>query len=127
MAKAKAKAKAAAKAAPKAPALKAPEKFTLNAMVDSVAAAVELPKKKVKEVVEAYLELVKTGVLKGARVPVGAIGKVFIRIRPATKKRTGRNPLTGETITIPAKPATKVPKVSFAKAFKEEAKKAKLS
>ncbi|KKU47708.1 MAG: Bacterial nucleoid DNA-binding protein [Parcubacteria group bacterium GW2011_GWF2_46_8] len=105
---------------------KMPEKFTQNCIIDYVAVVCEIPKKKAKEAVEAYLCAISAGVLSGSRVPVGAIGKVFIKIRPASPKRKGRNPLTGEEITIPAKPATKVPKASFAKAFKESCKKAKI-
>lgn len=105
---------------------KMPEKFTQNCIIDYVAAACELPKKKAKEAVEAYVSAISAGVLSGSRVPVGTIGKVFIKIRPASPKRQGRNPLTGATIMIPAKPATKVPKASFAKSFKESCKKAKI-
>ena len=40
--------------------------------------------------------------------------------KPATKERQGRNPATGEIITIAAKPAQKgTPKVKFSKAAKE--------
>ncbi len=37
-----------------------------------------------------------------------------------------RNPATGEEIMIPAKPATKVPRFTFSKVFKEAALKAKV-
>ena len=42
------------------------------------------------------------------------------------KARKGRNPFTGEEIQIAAKPETKVPKITFAKAFKEIVLKAKV-
>ncbi len=118
--------KAEVKKVPVVAKTKMPEKFTHNGMIDYVSTVCELQKKKAKEAVEAYLCAVSAGVLAGNRVPVGALGKVFIKIRPASPKRQGRNPLTGEAITIAAKPATKVPKASFAKAFKEICKKAKL-
>ncbi len=118
-------AKAKAKTAPKASKPKYPDKFTASAIIDAVALMTELPKKKVKEAIDAYLDVVGAGVLAGARVPLGQLGKVFMKVRPASPKRKGRNPLTGEEITIPAKPATKVPRASFAKAFKEACKKSK--
>jgi len=107
--------------------VKYPEKFTGSAMIDFIAAKAELSKKQAKAAVEAYVEVISAGVLTGARIPFGSVGKFFVRVRPATKKRQGRNPLTGAEMTIAAKPATKVPKFSFGKAFKETAKKAKIS
>ncbi|HPG30644.1 MAG TPA: HU family DNA-binding protein [bacterium] len=107
--------------------VKLPDKYTFNSMVAFVAAKGEIPKAKAKSVIEDYLEAINAGVLSGARVPVGNFGKFFVKVRPASPKRKGRNPLTGQEIVIAAKPATKVPKVSFNKAFKESCKKAKLS
>jgi nucleoid DNA-binding protein len=40
--------------------------------------------------------------------------------KPRTKARMGRNPATGESIKIPAKPATTVVKVSALKALKDK-------
>ncbi|HPP88692.1 MAG TPA: HU family DNA-binding protein [bacterium] len=125
---AKAKAKAAVKpAAKQAPAkVKYPEKFTITSIIDAVATMTELPKKKAKEVIEAYLDVVSAGVLSGARVPLGQLGRLFIKEKPATPKKKGRNPQTGEEMIIPAKPARKVPRATFGKAFKELCKKAKV-
>lgn len=114
------------KANAKAVKVKLPEKFTFNAMIAYVAAKSELSKRQVKGIIDDYLSVVHAGVVSGARVPLGAIGKLFVKVRPASKARKGRNPLTGEEITIKAKPATKVPKCSFSKSFKEAAKKAKI-
>ncbi len=120
----------AAKAAPaKAPAVKKapalPEKFTLTSMSAWLAEAHGITKKEARELLDSVFALVEGGVLKGQRVPVGAMGKMLVKIKPATKARMGRNPLTGETIKIPAKKATKVPRFTFSKAFKEAALKAK--
>ena len=134
--KAPAKKKAAAKKAPaktQAPAKKAapkkkpvlPQKYTANAMVAYLADFNDLPKAKMKEVFEGVFDVVQSGVLAGQRVPIGKLGKVYVRVRPAQKARKGRDPLTGQEITIPAKKATKVPKFSFNKVFKEVAAKAK--
>lgn len=117
-------AKAAAKTALKAPAL--PEKFTLTTMSSWLADAKGISKKEAREVLDTVFELVEKGVMNGHRVPVGNMGKAFVKVKPATKARMGRNPLTGESIKIPAKKATKVPKFTFGKSFKESALKAKI-
>ncbi len=106
--------------------VKVPEKLTGNSIVGFLADKNGLARKDVKQVVEDMFDLIATGVMRGERVAIGKMGKAFIRIRPARKARQGRNPLTGETITIAAKPATKVPRFTFSKVFKEAALKAKV-
>ena len=50
---------------------------------------------------------------------------MFIRAKAGRAAHMGRNPLTGQQIKILAKPATKVPRITFSKTFKEAALKAK--
>lgn len=127
MAKEKTKAapKSAVKTAAKAK-VKYPEKFTAQTIVNYISEKHEIPKAKAKEMIEDVFDVINAGVLKGERVPVGKFGKVYVKVRPATKARMGRNPLTGEEIKIAAKKATKVPKFSFGKAYKEAALSAKI-
>jgi len=40
------------------------------------------------------------------RVRIGGLVQLRVRVRPAQKARQGRNPATGEEITITAKPAS---------------------
>ena len=40
------------------------------------------------------------------KVRIGGIVQLTVRVKPAQKKRQGRNPATGEQITIAAKPAS---------------------
>jgi hypothetical protein len=61
------------------------------------------------------------GVLLGEKVPLGKLGKMFLRKRPPQKARVGRNPGTGKEITIGAKPERWVPVISFSKRLKEKA------
>ncbi|HOP62115.1 MAG TPA: HU family DNA-binding protein [Spirochaetota bacterium] len=103
-----------------------PQSYTVSSMAAYLAESKELSKKDAKEILELVFNLIETGVLKGERVPIGKIGKVYAKVKPATKARKGRNPITGEEITIPAKKATKVPKFTFTKGFKEEVLKAKI-
>jgi DNA-binding protein HU-beta len=107
-------------------AVKAPEKLTGTSLIGYLAEKNGLARKDIKQVLEDLFEIVGTGVMRGERVAIGKIGKMFIRVRPARGARTGRNPLTGQEITIPAKPATKVPRFTFSKTFKEAALKAKV-
>jgi nucleoid DNA-binding protein len=103
-----------------------PKKYTGQTMAQYLAEKHDISKKQAKEMIDDLFELVGQGVLAGERVPLGTMGKVFVRVRPATKARLGRNPLTGQEITIPAKKETKVPRASFAKGFKESVLKAKV-
>lgn len=117
--------KSAVKTAAKAK-VKYPEKFTAQTIVSYISEKHEIPKAKAKEMMEDLFDVINAGVMKGERVPVGKFGKVYVKVRPATKARMGRNPITGEEMKIAAKKATKVPKFTFSKAYKEEALKAKI-
>ena len=46
------------------------------------------------------------GVDEMVKVRIGGIVQLTVRVKPATKARKGRNPATGEEITIAAKPAS---------------------
>ena len=114
-----------AKAPVKKTAAKVPDKLTGASMLSYLAENSGLARKDVKQVTEDLFELISQGVMRGERVAVGKIGKMFIRVRPARPAHPGRNPATGMEIMIPAKPATKVPKFTFSKTFKEASQKAK--
>ena len=114
-----------AKASVKKAVVKVPEKLTSASMVGYLADRNGLARKEAKQVMEDLFALVGTGVMRGERVAMGKIGKMFIRVRPARAARMGRNPLTGQELAIAAKPATKVPRFTFSKTFKEAALKAK--
>ncbi|HSV97115.1 MAG TPA: HU family DNA-binding protein [Spirochaetota bacterium] len=104
--------------------VKYPEKYTAQAIVNYISEKHDIPRARAKEVVEDVFDVINAGVMKGERVPVGKIGKMYVKVRPATKSRMGRNPITGEEIRIAAKKATKVPKFTFGKGYKELALKA---
>jgi len=125
----KAAAKTAVKKAPepkKDKKVSLPEKFTVASMTAYIADLKDISKKDAKDFLDSVFQLVESGVMSGERVPLGNMGKIFVKIKPATKARLGRNPLTGEAIKIAAKKATKVPKFNFNKSFKESILKAKL-
>ena len=99
--------------------------MTGSSLVGYLAESSGLARKEVKQIVENLHEAVGAGVMRGERVAIGKIGKMFIRVRPARAAHPGRNPATGETITIAAKPATRVPRFTFSKTFKEAALKSR--
>ena len=105
---------------------KMPDKLTGASMIGYLSEKNGLARKEAKEVMEDIFECVATGVMRGERVALGKMGKMFIRVRPARAARIGRNPLNGQEIKIKAKPATKVPRFTFSKSFRELALKAKV-
>jgi nucleoid DNA-binding protein len=80
-----------------------------------------------KQLVDDFLTLIETGMLLGETVPLGKIGKLSIKTRNAQKARVVKHPTSGEEITIEAKPAMGVPKISFSTTIKNRATEIKTS
>jgi nucleoid DNA-binding protein len=97
------------------------EKYSMSSMVSHIAKQNGITNRCARAVIEHFIDAVEKGVLSGARVPIGRLGKVFLKTMPPRKARIGRNPRTGEQITIAARPRTLVPKISFSRRFKEKA------
>jgi nucleoid DNA-binding protein len=72
----------------------------------------------------AVLEDLVAVILANANVgaPIPGLGKAVVRKTKARPARKGRNPLTGEEITIKAKPAGKKLVFRFAKVAKQAVK-----
>lgn len=89
----------------KSAAKKAPTKTEIYA---AIAEATSLSKKDVSAVFDALTgEIGKALSKKGSGVfQIPGLVKIVLQHKPATKERQGRNPATGETITIKAKPAS---------------------
>ena len=114
----KAKSQTAA-AAPKVTAIRA--KMSKAAVLSHIAGETGLTRAQVEGVLDA-LELVITRHIKKRAVGEFSLpGLLKIRSvkRPATKKRMGRNPKTGEQIEIPAKPAENRVRITPLKRMKE--------
>jgi len=97
------------------------DKQTKAQIITELAMDAGLEKKQVKTVLEAMKDLIERHMHpKGSgEVVLPDLGIKVRRIRkPATKARKGRNPFTGEEITIKAKPARNSIKVSAMKALK---------
>lgn len=70
-------------------------------------------KKTVDSVIGALDEIVKTSVANGESVPLATLGTFKVSDRAA---RTARNPMTGETVEVPAK---RVAKFAISKSVKD--------
>lgn len=82
-------------------------------LVDNVAENIGVTKKDALLVLDALLETITETVANGEKVTLIGFGSFEAKKRAP---RTGRNPLTGASIAIPAKT---VPTFSAGKAFKE--------
>lgn len=124
--------KAAAKkpAAKKAPAKKAAPskqapavttKMTKTGILNEIAERTDLSRKQVDAVLGELENLIERHIKKRGVGEFTLPGLLKIRSvkRPATKKRMGRNPATGEEIVIAAKPASTRVRVTPLKRLKE--------
>jgi DNA-binding protein HU-beta len=80
--------------------------LTQAQLVTAVADRADMSKADAKRAVEALEDIVLEQLGNAEKVRIGGIVQLTVRVKPATKKRTGRNPATGEEITIAAKPAS---------------------
>ena len=71
--------------------------MTKNSLIDQVAEATEGTKKDAERVIEAVLTSITDALLKKEKVDLRGFGSFQVSDR---KERQGRNPQTGETITI---------------------------
>ncbi len=99
-----------------------PELITLKSMIAYLAEKNGLSKRQARQLIEDYHMLLQSGMLLGQRVPMGRLGRLFLREQPARKARVGLNPATGQKITIAARPPQAVPRASFSRLLKDKAK-----
>ena len=114
--------KAAASSTPKFATSAVPNKQTKVEIYNDLAAATGLEKKSIKQVMEALQNQIARHLKPrgSGEITLPELGiKVRKAVKPATKARKGRNPFTGEEITISAKPKRTTAKVSALKALKE--------
>ncbi len=97
------------------------EHFSTKTMAGYIAKINGTTLRQTKQIIDDFLYLVETGALLGEKVPLGRLGRLFLKKRPAQKARVVKNPATGEEMTIPAKPEMAVPKMRFSKQFKDKA------
>lgn len=83
-------------------------------LIDAVAVAADLPKASATRAVEAVFDTITASLKSGDSVALVGFGSFVAKAREA---RTGRNPKTGESITIAA---TKVAAFKPGKGLKDE-------
>lgn len=74
--------------------------MTKAELIDAIAEKSGLTKRDVGEVVETLFDIVKSTLSSGEKVQLIPFGSFEVRER---QKREGRNPKTGERLTIPAR------------------------
>ena len=80
--------------------------LTQTQLADAVAERAGLSRGDAKKALTALEDVVLEQIGEAEKVKIGGIVQFTVRMKPATKEREGRNPATGETITISAKPAS---------------------
>ena len=82
-------------------------------LIAAAAMRAELSKKDTEKVINAVFETISEELAAGEKVSVVGFGSFDVKQRP---ERVGRNPATGEEITIPA---SRVPQFKPGKALKD--------
>ena len=80
--------------------------LTQTQLVTAVAERADLSKNDAKRALAALDAIVLEELGNAQKVRIGGLVQLTVRLKPATKARQGRNPATGEEITIAAKPAS---------------------
>src|SRR5213596_3790569 len=80
--------------------------LTQTQLAEAVAERAGLSRAQAKSAITALEEVVLEEVGNAQKVKIGNLVQLTVRVKPATKARPGRNPATGEEITISAKPAS---------------------
>jgi nucleoid DNA-binding protein len=75
-------------------------------MIAAVADRADLTRADAKRALDALDAIILQELGNAQKVRLGGLVQLTVRVKPATKKRPGRNPATGEEITIAAKPAS---------------------
>ncbi len=79
--------------------------LTQTQLVAAVADRTELSKADAKRVLAALEDVVLEELGNAQKVRIGGLVQLTVRVKPAQKKRKGRNPATGEELEFAAKPA----------------------
>ena len=87
---------------------------------NALAESTQMSRKDVDGVLQALETLIEDNLTKGSGIfNLPGLMKIYVHEKKATPEREGRNPATGDPITIKAKPASKVVKVRPLKKLKE--------
>ena len=101
-----------------------PDQLTMKSIVTYLARKNALSQKQTRQLIDDYHTMLESGLLLGLRVPIGRIGRLSLRKRPARKARVGINPATGDTITLKARPEEQAPRMAFSSRLKDRVRQA---
>jgi DNA-binding protein HU-beta len=80
--------------------------LTQTQLTAAVAERADISRAEAKRVLDALDEVILEELGNAQKVRISGLVQLTVRVKPAQKKRPGRNPATGEEITIAAKPAS---------------------
>lgn len=80
--------------------------LTQTQLAGAVADRAEITRAEAKRVLDALEDVVLDEIANAEKIKIGGLVQLTVRVKPASKARKGRNPATGEEITIAAKPAS---------------------
>jgi DNA-binding protein HU-beta len=80
--------------------------LTQTQLADAVADRSGLTRGDAKKALTALEDVVLEEIGNAEKVKIGGVVQLTVRVKPAQKARQGRNPATGEEITIGPKPAS---------------------
>ena len=78
--------------------------LTQTQLADAVAEKADLSRADAKKALAALEEVILEEIGNAEKVKIGGVVQLTVRLKPARPARPGRNPATGEEITISAKP-----------------------
>lgn len=73
-------------------------------LADAIYATLPVDKQKAAQIVEDYIEIIKDALEKDGKVMLSGFGSYEVKFKPP---RRGRNPQTGDTITLRARKVVK--------------------
>jgi nucleoid DNA-binding protein len=82
-----------------------PLPLTQTQLASTVADRADISRAEAKRVLGVIEDIVLEELGNAQKVRIGGLVQLTVRVKPAQKARKGRNPATGEEITIAAKPA----------------------
>ena len=95
--------------------------MTKSAIINELTQNTQLNKKQVSSVLDELAIVIERHIKKRApgQFTLPGLMKIEVKKKPATKKREGRNPRTGEKMIIKAKPAHRVVRIKPLKRVKD--------
>lgn len=95
------------------------QSLTKAQVVAELATRVDMSKVQVNEIFDKLFDIIGEELSAGHSITIPGLVKLVLVRKAATSARPGRNPFTGESITLKAKPARNVVRAKPLKALKD--------